>query len=117
MIELTEDQWNARGQELFGLDHLKWRFKCPICGHVAAVEDFKPFADKGATPNSATNECIGRYTKGVDALSEKTAQPCNYAGYGLLRLSPVLVKRPDGSEVHCFAFDETPQESGNRASL
>jgi hypothetical protein len=98
----TEDQWRAEGERRFGPDMMKWRFVCPICENIASCEDFRPYADKGATPNSATCECIGRYTGAKDSFDNKT-KPCNYAGYGLFRLSPIRIDRAD-VETHCFAF-------------
>ncbi len=100
----TEDQWRAKGERLFGADMMKWRFVCPICGNVASCEEFRQYADKGATPNSATCECIGRYTGAKDSFDKKT-KPCNYAGYGLFRLSPIRIDCGD-VETHCFAFAE-----------
>lgn len=100
----TEDQWRAEGERRFGPDMMKWRFICPICGNVASCEDFRQYADRGATPNSATCECIGRYTGAKDSFDKKT-KPCNYAGYGLFRLSPIRIDRAN-VETHCFAFAE-----------
>ena len=58
---MTEAAWRAEGERRFGPDLMKWRFKCPICGNVATPEDFRQFKDAGANPNSAVQECIGRY--------------------------------------------------------
>jgi len=119
MKTMTLAEWNAEGERLFGEDRLAWRFRCPVCGHVASPQDFRKFRDAGAEPNSATQECIGRYLpkgkRGV-AFSEesgnpKLKQPCDYAGYGLLRLSPVEVEQADGTKTHCFAFDGQEEES------
>jgi len=60
----TRDAWIKRGTELFGDDILKWKFKCPACGLVKSPIDFKKFQSKGATPDSATKNCIGRFTGG-----------------------------------------------------
>jgi hypothetical protein len=102
-IRMTKEEWLERGKVLFGEDFYEWRFVCPICGNVAAVKDYKPYKDKGAHANSATCECIGRYT-GAQSSFDGT-KPCNYAGYGLFRLSPVIVL-DDGKEIHSFAFAE-----------
>lgn len=63
MIEMSYDDWKAKGTELFGADFMKWKFVCPVCKNVAVVEDFQKFADRGANPNSATCECIGRQSR------------------------------------------------------
>lgn len=106
---ITKEEWVKRGTQLFGPDMMKWRFVCPACGNIAAVEDYKPYKDKGAQPDSATGNCIGRYNghMGVDMGAGK---PCNYTGYGLLDFCPVRVIDGD-KEIRCFAFDE----SGNNA--
>jgi hypothetical protein len=109
ILHYTEDQWRAEGERRFGRDMMKWRFVCPICGNIASCEDFRQYADKGATPNSATCECIGRYTGAKDSF-DKNVKPCKYAGYGLFRLSPIRIDRGD-VETHCFAFAETATET------
>ena len=106
VVQISHAGWMAKGRELFGEDFFKWRFVCPGCGNVVTVEEFRVFKDKGATPNSPTSECIGRYTGG-DWLDGN--KPCNYAGYGLIRLSPVRVIVDAGREVHAFAFDGWPE--------
>lgn len=40
------EEWRTEGVRRFGEDILKWKFKCPMCGHVAAVEEFD-FAEEG----------------------------------------------------------------------
>lgn len=100
--------WLAEGKRRFGDDFMVWRFVCPVCKHVASVADFK--AAGAPEADLATKECIGRYRKErahpFGEGKDKVAQPCDYAGYGLFRLSPVRVKQPDGRETHAFAFAE-----------
>ena len=102
---MSHEEWLAEGKALFGEDFTKWRFECPCCHNVASVEDYRKFKDAGATMDSATSECIGRYTGGSKAFGDgPTIAPCDYAGYGLFRLSPLHVTKPDGKISHCFAF-------------
>ena len=102
---MTKEEWIGKGKQLFGDNFEEWRFVCPGCGHIQSVGDFRIFKDRGATPESAREECIGRYTGGRSWMLGEGGSPCDYAGYGLLRISPVEVV--DGEEVfHCFAFDE-----------
>jgi hypothetical protein len=110
-VTISVADWNAEGERRFGPDRFKWRFRCPICAHVASPEDFRKFKNAGANPNSATQECIGRYlpkNKCLAAFGENAdssvKQPCDYAGYGLIRVSPVEVESPDGTKSECFAF-------------
>ena len=107
-ITMTKEEWLAKGRELFGENFEEWKFICPGCGHVQTIADFRQYKDQGATPNSATCECIGRYAGGkswTDKNPRKTGGPCDYAGYGLLRISPVHVV-DGGKKTHSFAFAE-----------
>jgi hypothetical protein len=108
---MTYDAWLAEGQRRFGADFYGWRFVCPICSNVAAVGDFKPFKDQGATPDTATVECIGRYcgTKfkafGSGGAKER-GKPCDYAMFGLFHIAGVIIAMPNGKERMAFAFAE-----------
>ena len=105
-IVMKKRAWVAKGKRLFGTDPMKWRFVCPSCGHIQAVEDFKPYKDQGATPDTARFNCIGRYDGHGDTVMCSGKSPCNYTSGGLICLAPVKVV--DGDEVfRCFAFDES----------
>lgn len=111
LTKYTVAEWIAEGTRIFGADMLQWRFVCPSCGHIQTAEEFRPYgAAAGATANSVTCECIGRYTGAKDAFV-KGQQPCNYAGYGLFHLSPVRVIQEDGHETHAFAFADSQPEA------
>lgn len=101
---MAKEEWLAKGRSLFGDNMLQWKFRCPGCGHVQMPEEFRQYKDKGATPDSARCECIGRYSGGkswTDA-AQSTPGPCDYAGYGLLNICPVGVV--DGDKT-IYAFD------------
>lgn len=102
--------WVADGTCRFGPNMIDWKFACPVCGNVAATGDFRQYAAQGSIPNSATCECIGRYTGAKSAV--KGIKPCNYAGYGLFRLSPVRITMEPGVVVHAFAFAEPADDEG-----
>lgn len=101
---MSYKEWWAEGERRFGKDIMLWRFVCPSCGNIAAIADYRAFKEKGATPNSPTSECIGRYTGATDAFDSAQHKPCNYAGYGLIRISPIVVIQEDGQEIESFAF-------------
>jgi len=105
-VRMTKDEWLDKGKQFFGSDMMQWEFVCPSCGHVQKPEDFRPYEDKGATPNSATVECIGRYDGHMDIDMCSGKSPCNYASYGLFNFNPVTVIDEDGSKHRCFAFKE-----------
>jgi predicted RNA-binding Zn-ribbon protein involved in translation (DUF1610 family) len=96
----------AEGRELFGRDIMKWKFRCPMCGHVASVQDFK---DAGAdNPNDSFQECIGRY-RGAGSPGAPDGNPngCNWAAYGLFGIpnnKGRLVMAEDGKVLEVFDF-------------
>ncbi len=102
---MSKEEWLAKGAKLFGPDMMKWRFVCPACRNIASVEDFKRFKEQGATPDSATGHCIGRWDGHMD-VDMGAGKPCNYTGFGLFNLCPVRVMDGD-KELRSFAFDET----------
>lgn len=107
--KITREEWFEKGKELFGEDMTEWKFKCPVCGHIQIVKDFKKYKDKGANPNDAFSMCIGRYSGGRDAFEDNGEGPCNYAAYGLLPLGEVNV---DGINYPIFAFAESERVEG-----
>lgn len=108
---MTREEWLKEGERRFGADQLKWSFVCPSCGHVQAVEDFRPYKAAGATTNSAFQECIGRYTGAKGAFDASQFKPCNYALFGLFRLEHVEVAVEEQREpVRVFQFAEVGGE-------
>ncbi|GAX38929.1 VVA0879 family protein [Nodularia sp. NIES-3585] len=98
---MTRDEWLLEGQTLFGKDVLQWKFRCPCCGHIATVEDYK----KAGAPESAVGfSCVGRWMElRKEAFDDKDKRdiPCNYSGGGLINISPVEV---DGQKVFEFGI-------------
>lgn len=110
---MTHDEWMAEGTRRFGADVFKWKFVCPICKHVASVDEFEKYKPQGATPDSASQVCIGRYSgskfKAFPGEGEKQGQPCNYALFGLFKLPGVIVTGSpyaDFKDRMAFAFAE-----------
>ena len=102
------DAWRAEGERLFGQDVTKWKYKCPMCGHIAAVQDFIDAGlDGQEAANSAYCECIGRYT-GKGSPKKGDSSGCNWAGYGLFGIphGGVVVMTGEGSGQHIFEFAE-----------
>lgn len=100
---MTEAEWNATGEALFGTDRMTWRFVCPSCLHVASVRDW---FDANAPEGGVAFSCVGRY---LGADGSKTFRlkggPCNYTTGGLFNLSRIIVVREDGSENGMFEFE------------
>jgi hypothetical protein len=100
---MTHEEWLAEGARRFGEDHAKWRFKCPVCGHIATPADWRA---AGAPDTSIAFSCVGRWLPSCkDAFSKSGKGPCNYAGGGLFKLNPITVIGEDGAEVQAFEFD------------
>lgn len=99
MTIYTKEQWLAQGSKLFGSNFLNWRFKCPSCGYIASVLDYK---NAGAPGNSVAFSCVGRWMSNSKEafIKDNRNIPCNYAGGGLFQLNPVEV---DGSKYFEFA--------------
>jgi hypothetical protein len=107
-------EWLSEGERRFGPDRLKWRFICPVCGHVEAVEDFRPFKATGATAESAYFNCIGRYAGPKRrAFGGDGPGPCDYTTGGLFNISPVTITETGGKPASSFEFAEAvTEESG-----
>lgn len=78
---LTQQEWLAEGTRRFNhQDVLRWRFQCPVCGHVAAVAELK---ERGQPHTLIGRECLGRYTK-AGQYTGSGPGPCNYGSTGLI---------------------------------
>lgn len=102
MRTVTKAEFWAEGEKLFGPNVMDWRFVCPSCGHVATPRDWQAVK---APESAIAFSCVGRWMpESTATIFEKGKGPCNYAGGGLFRLNPVLVKDGD-REQQCFEFD------------
>ncbi len=112
---ISEERWQAMGAELFGPDQFLWCFKCPICGHVASVRDYKVH---GAPQGAVGFSCIGRWSEDPskvrrafgDNKGRSKDGPCDYTGGGLIGLNPVRVVDERGQLIQAmFEFAEKPR--------
>jgi len=97
------EEWQGIAIRKFGEHPRNWKFKCPSCGHVQSMQDFK---DLGVDVNLAYYNCIGRHDgkHGRVAMGTKPG-PCNYTSGGLFNISPTAVKHPEtGDTLRVFAF-------------
>ena len=97
--------WQNEGRRLFGNDVRKWRFVCPMCGKEYSVGEFMEAGGDG--PNSAYQECIGRYLHAGPPDKEKgNPNGCNWCAYGLFGTAGKgrLIEADDGTIVEAFHF-------------
>jgi len=99
MRTITIDTWHEEGRNLFGVNVVKWRFKCPSCGFAQSAEDWRAY---GTPPRGLDRQlafdCIGIRILSVCPLADVVgfAEPhrgfgCVYTGAGLFRINPVSV--------------------------
>ncbi len=101
MKEMKIEEWRTLGTKLYGEDVHNWEFRCPMCDKISKVSDFEKYADKGAKPASAYQECIGRY-EGKGSPKKKDGSGCNWAAYGLFGIpgeDKIILKEDDGSTI------------------
>ena len=104
--------WLAEAERLFGKDPLQWKFRCPVCGHIQTMADFKAL---GTEPQDAYQQCIGRKLPRsqrasncarVPAPETGKRQPCDYAAFGLLPIGTRPVITETGKIISVFPFAE-----------
>lgn len=92
--------WVAKGERLYGKDWMNWKFKCPTCGHVQSLGEFK---NAGVDPNYAIMCCASRFNLGG-------RKDCKWTTGGLLAIGGVYVVRPDFKIILAFAFADEEKE-------
>lgn len=86
---LTIEEWLTEGVKLFGEDRNNWRFKCPVCGHTATIQEYQEvFAGY-----AAGKACLGNWLPN-HRRSDDTGEPgpcdCHY----VMGKNPVTVLVP-----------------------
>lgn len=118
-MKIKHDEWQKKATRLYGEDAWDWKFKCPVCETVQTAKDFiNAGASKEDASTSIAKECIGRYLEVKQKAfgdRKKNAfikgEPCNYAGYGLLKLNPVEVEFEDGTTHNAFDFADEEKDA------
>lgn len=73
---MTLAEWEEEGKCRFGDDQLDWKFKCPACGHIQSMREFK---EAGLEPHLAYLHCASRHGLGG-------REDCKWTIGGLLRV-------------------------------
>ena len=103
-MKYTHPEWLTELKNRFGEDMMKWAFKCPACGKISTMQEFK---DAGAEPNDSYQTCIGRFT-GKGSPTKDSKEGCNWAAFGLLGTlsgGDVIITE-EGKEVPVFSMAE-----------
>jgi hypothetical protein len=96
------------GTARYGPDIAGWKFRCPVCGHVQSINDFRPFKDQGATADDVRFNCLGRFLPTCrKAFGGNGPGPCDYTTGGLFNVTPLTIKTDTGP-VHSFDFADQP---------
>ena len=113
--KISEAEWSSDGERRFGKDRMKWKFICPNCGNIQSPEDFKKYKDKGAKPDTAYFNCIGRFMDKCEGTMLNNKSPCNYTLGGLINFVKTIVISEDGKETHVFEF--APEEKPKKCTM
>lgn len=108
MIRVSAKDWLAIGQKLFGVDRMKWRFRCISCGHVQTAEDLAALGV--VNEDAAYFNCAGRYKpsalSGLSKEAKEAKTGCDWTLGGLFRIHRVEVQHPEsGRFLAVFEFD------------
>ena len=103
----TLEDWRAEGSRRFGADFEQWKFRCPVCGRVTTVIEFKQY---GGEPDDAYINCIGRFNGHMKPhkKGDSNEQGCDWAAYGFFKITGVAVKH-NGKTVDVFDFAEVSE--------
>lgn len=103
------EEWKAEGHRRFGDNILDFKFKCPMCGHVASVQDFKDLGVDDPA-NCAYSECIGRYT-GKGSPNDADSLGCNWCSYGFLGIPKggVIVIDDQGEKSYIYDYADVEE--------
>lgn len=103
---LSHAEWVAEGTALFGPAVADWRWVCPVCAYVTSIAEWR---DAGAPEGAYAFSCVGRWLpEAREAFARgpggRGKGPCNYAGGGLFKLNPVIVRLPNGEDHQVFEW-------------
>lgn len=93
--KLTQAELLAEAKARFGDDPMTYAFRCPRCGDVATLQDFK---DAGADPARAGQDCIGRHLGALTKPKPTNTRGCDWAAYGLFHGPWEIVVPAEGDQ-------------------
>jgi hypothetical protein len=94
--------WLAEAKRSFGEPSAKWKFQCPMCGHIQSGEDFIAAGIEDYN-TKVFFSCIGRWTN-----TDKNAKnPCNWTLGGLFQFHKAEVIDEEGKARPVFEFAPT----------
>ena len=99
---INVDEWRAKGEQYGGGSIMNAKFMCVSCRNIQTPQQFK---DRGAVPELAAVQCVGRLDM-TAAHAWGKGQPCDwtlgglFGGFG----HENIVVLPDGAERKAFPF-------------
>lgn len=83
---MTQPQWQALGERLFGHAGRDWKYACPRCGGIqSAAEFFARGLSKEEALHSAATQCLKRKAAVVRGNRELRADECDWVSWGLFQ--------------------------------
>lgn len=104
MQEISVEDWNKKGNELFGKTRVRWRFQCPSCKNVQTIEDFVKLQKIGVSLRSAIIFCRNNFKqipKNVLSLAE-----CDFNTIDNSHPELILIVKEDGKKIPILPFFE-----------
>lgn len=93
---LTYDEFMNKGKEIYGVDMMDWKFKCPQCGHVHSLGDFQK---AGIDINKGLSCCASRFPE-----LGYSKPDCKWTTGGLFKIGGQFVISQDYIPILIFAF-------------
>jgi hypothetical protein len=113
LFEISHEDWQKEAVKRYGTDHNTWKFRCPSCLNIMTPKMYHDFGITSGMPKESVQNmmafsCVGRLMDKPQEMLVNGKGFCNYAGAGLFRLNPILVKFPEGEERRFFDFANDP---------
>lgn len=103
--KMSMKEWTKEGENRFGTDKKKWKFKCVNCKNIQSIQDFINLGVKNPQ-DYVYFSCIGRFKENTKGTLSNKSKPCNYTLGGLFNFSKLQVIGTDDKPHSVFEFAE-----------
>lgn len=121
VITISENDFYKLGEKMFGPDKSKWKFKCPICGHVQSMESVERHyvSEHGRSKFEAVKKYIYVYYNCEGRTNP--SHGCNYSTGGLFKLGKMFEviseKQGEENKILTFRFSTEDVTIGQREGI